>query len=514
MEQERTARARRGATLLKPATMVPVLVFSAIGATLAWSAWPTLRPATTVEVTQAVFVRAASEQMDIETPAERRRPSVQAPGWLEGDPYFVACTALADGVVESIAVLEGDSVRAGQVVARMVSEDAELRVRRAEAEAASAQARLQLTEADLRQAEDINRELVDRERTLETARARLAETDAELAQLPLLVNAARATLVRFKEELTRVEASLARGAASDIEAVILRQQVASQEATVASLEARRPIFKAQRARWAAETRAAERHIALRIEERRAIDAGRAAFARAQADVMRTEAMLDEARLELSRMTIRAPIDGVVQRRLKVPGDKVMLGMDSPHSAHLVHLYDPARIQVRVDIPLADAAHVLVGQRCEVVVEVLPDEVFAGEVTRITHEADLQKNTLQAKVRVIDPSPLLRPEMLTRVKFIGSGEASSAPTDAGDPGSRVRVPSEAIDARGPGAIVWAVRDRRGDRGVVRPISVEVIERGEDAVLVRGALRAGEVLAIGFDGLRGGEAVRVSRGGGAS
>lgn len=514
MEHERTASARRDAALLKPATIVPALVFAAIGATLAWSAWPTLRPAKTVEVTQAVFVRSLN---DITTPTDRKepsRPSVQAPGWLEADPYFVACTALADGIVESIEVLEGDTVTKGQVVARLVAEDAELRVRRAEAEVASARARLLLAEADLRQAEEINRELVDRQRAAETARAQLAETVAQLDQLPLLVESARATLVRFEEELARVEASRARGAASDIEAVILRQQAASQEATVESLEARRPILEAQRARWEAESRAAARHIALRIEERREIEASRASVANARADVMRAEALLDEAQLELSRMTIRAPIDGIVQRRLKVPGDKVMLAMDSPHSAHLVHLYDPQQIQVRVDIPLADAAHVSVGQRCEVVVEVLPDEVFDGEVTRITHEADLQKNTLQAKVRVIDPSPLLRPEMLTRVKFVGTSGASPASPVKDDASSSVRVPSGAIDSSTGGERVWAVRDRRGTRGVLRPISIEVLEQDGTTALVRGSLRPGELLALDAAGFDDGEAVRVTRAGGAS
>ena len=85
--------------------------------------------------------------------------------------------------------------------------------------------------------------------------------------------------------------------------------------------------------------------------------------------------------------------GNVLRRLKGPGDKVMLGMDDPHSSHVVHLYDPGALQVRVDVPLADAAQVGVGQACEVVVDILPDEIFAGEVTRVTHEADLQKEHL-------------------------------------------------------------------------------------------------------------------------
>ena len=199
------------------------------------------------------------------------------------------------------------------------------------------------------------------------------------------------------------------------------------------------------------------------------------------------------------MTIRAPISGYVQTRLKATGDKVMFMMDSEESAHLLHLYDPSSIQVRVDVPLADAAHVYIGQPCEIVVEVLPDETFRGEVTRVTHEADLQKNTLEVKVRVHEPSPLFRPEMLTRVKFVGGGAS-----DAGGIASpAVYVAESSLD----GDLVWVVRDRRAGRGVARQVAVEVESVEDGWASVRGDLLPGDLLAVGAGGLRDGQRVRV-------
>ena len=55
---------------------------------------------------------------------------------------------------------------------------------------------------------------------------------------------------------------------------------------------------------------------------------------------------------------------------------------------------------------------------------LPDQVFEGEVTRITGEADLQRNTLQAKVRITAPDEKLRPEMLCRVEFLDTSTTPS------------------------------------------------------------------------------------------
>jgi hypothetical protein len=112
----------------------------------------------------------------------------------------------------------------------------------------------------------------------------------------------------------------------------------------------------------------------------------------------------------------------------------MAAMDDPHSNHVVHLYDPAHLQVRVDVPLAEASRVGIGHKARIVVEVLPDRVFQGEVTRIVNEADLQKNTLQVKVRILDPVPELKPEMLARAQFLAPAPAAEAGRSGVRPGA--------------------------------------------------------------------------------
>jgi len=493
--------------------LVPLAVVALTGIILAWVAWPTLRPVRAVTVTQAIFdrseasVRAVAETESSSPP--RTNKAVQAAGWLEAEPFETPCTALADGVVERIDVLEGDRVTKGQVVARLVAEDSELRLALANAALDVATADQALAEAELRAAQEIWDEPVDRERAAAVGRAALAESEAELAQLPSLIDSARAILARLNDEYTRANDSLERGAATDYEVTVALQQVREQEANVASLEAREPALRARVERLRAEHRAAERHLELRIEERRDLDAAKANLERAKAAISRATAARDEAALELERMTIRAPIDGHVQRRLKGPGDKVIRMMDSPESAQLAILYDPSSLRVRVDVPLADASHVFVGQRCEVVVEILPDRVFEGVVLRTTHEADLQKNTLEIHVGVNDPSPLLRPEMLTRVKFLPDGEGLSQDGAAEQRSDRrVLAPENAIDTGAGSSRIWAVRDREGVRGVVRPVGVEIIERTDGWATLRGDVHAGELLVLSPQGLLDGERVRFT------
>lgn len=446
--------------------------------------------------------------------------TVQAPGWLEADPFYVACTALADGLVREMLVLEGERVERGQVVARLVDDDAKLAVAQARAALESARARERVAAAELSAAESDWEHPVERERAVASAKARHEEALAELAQLPSHIQREEARLGRVRAELEQAEEALASGAATDLEVVVLRREAEAQLATLESMRRQERVLESRASALLAEVRAAERNFELRIEERRALDAARGSLAQARSEVLRAEADLAEAELFLERMVIRAPISGVVQRRFKVPGDKVMLGMDSVHSSHLVHLYDPSKIQVRVDVPLADTKHVYVGQACEVIVEVLPETVFRGEVTRITHQADLQKNTLQVKVRVIEPSPLLRPEMLTRVKFLPARADGQERPIAGEPGSSadrrssVRVPERVVvDRSGDRGRVWVVRSRRGALGVARAVGVRVLPDGGGEGWVSvvseadgvGVLRAGDLAISDAEGLA--EGVRV-------
>lgn len=499
-----------GPTPRRAALAIPAIVASAMLGVIAWNAWPVLTPVPSVAVAQAIFDRTAQPQ-DLATRSQsaRNTPTVQAPGWIEAEPFFTPVASLADGVVEQMAVLEGDFVEKGQLIATLVDDDAAIRERLAAAAVATAEASLAAAHAELEAAQRSWDEPVALERAVAVGRAAVAESRAQEAQLPSLIAAARATLVRLKEEADRVRQSSELGATNDLERIVAEQHVAAQRAEVSALEARGPMLSAQTLRLTAGLEAAERDLSLRIEDRRRLAAAQAALAQSEGEVSRARAARDEAALELFRMTIRAPISGFVQRRLKAPGDKVITMMDDPMSAHLVHLYDPARLQVRVDVPLADASHISVGQPCEVVVEVLPDRVFRGEVLRITHEADLQKNTLQVKVKVLDPAPILRPEMLTRVKFLGT---NTGPV-RGEPSSstqRVLVPRQAVSGDAGNASVLLVTNRRSGRGTISQRSVRIVGERDDLLAIEGNIQPGALVAIDAAGLGTGDRVIVRKG----
>ncbi len=242
----------------------------------------------------------------------------------------------------------------------------------------------------------------------------------------------------------------------------------------------------------------------RLVETGAASAGEVARLRLRIDAMQAAAGAAEAEaamraLALERTRVRAPAAGVVMVRNAVPG---MAAGAMQDAKPLIELYDPAQLQVRADMPLADAGRVVAGDRAEVTAEVLPGRTFRGEVVRVVHQADIAKNTVQAKVRIVDPAPELKPDMLARVRiFPRGGAGATAATGAGKPGapraapskSALWVPDASVARDASGAAVLAVEDLEGGVGILVRRTVEPGAARDGWTEVRSGLRAGDLVA---------------------
>ncbi len=421
--------------------VLPAVILLAMLALIAWGARGVLLPAVEVHTTP-VMVKPISAPAQTTAPATGGAVLVQAPGWLEPDPYPIYVSGLTDGVVERVLVLEGQRVTRGQVVAEMIDDDARLARDRALSELATARANLDAAQSDWDSP-------IELERRVAVTRAQLSESKSQRQQLDTTIEERRATVRVLKALYERYEKTES-GVVSKLDADQARFRLDAGQARLASAEHRRAELDAQVARHTAERKAAERDLELRIDDRRAL-------AIAKADAQAARVRLDEAELRLSRTKIVSPADGVVMQRLKSPGDKLRLAIEGQHTAHVVHLYDPKRLQVRVDVPLGEAAQVGVDQRAQVVVDVLPDRTFAGRVSRVVPQADIEKNTLEVKVSIDDPIDALKPEMLARVKFLETTTAAPAGAGAATGGRQsvgVFIPMPLVGgAHGAPAEVW-------------------------------------------------------------
>jgi RND family efflux transporter MFP subunit len=467
---------------------------------LAYAARRTLWSALPVRVAPVVVKTGAGPG-----PAGAGQITTQAPGWIEADPYAVNVAALADGTVKEVLVLEGDRVEAGQVVARLIEDEAKLAYTRAIAEHSVHEAMLKAAQTEMHAAQRAWDSPTELTRSLQASQASLDGANADLARLTADIAASAAAVAQTRDEFERTSRLAESSAAAQGELAQITLKLRAQEAALEALKAQQPVVRARIRQMEAESRAARENLELRIEDHRRLDTAKAELARAEAEYNAGEAMQYEAKLRLDRMEVRSPIAGIVQARLVEVGSRVMPNGNSPGDSYVLRVYDPAKLQARVDIPLADAAKVRVGDRAEVLTEALPDRVFKGHVTRLVHEANIQKNTVQVKVAIEDPIEDLRPEMLIRARFYSApkgGPASSA-GDAG--GVRLFIPEAALTRMGSTPMVWVVNQSRMTAEMRHP-QVRPAESG--FVEVTEALNPGDrVILSPPDSLGQGDRVRI-------
>lgn len=368
----------------------------------------------------------------------------QASGWIEPDPLLVRATTLYSGVVDTVEVLEGERVEKGQLLATMVAEDAELDLQTAMAELANAEARLA------------------------NALAELEANDAMVESRRREVVADEARLNELKDESDRLKLA---GKESIGESRIVQSalQVESQVAVVDSSRAKVKEAQAQ------------------------LSKGESSIEQAKANIARANAEVGRRQLAVDRTRIVSPIDGRIQKLYAAPGKKRMLEMDDAESATIATLYDPEKLQARIDVPLEEAAQLVIGQAVRLRSSLLPDRVFKGRVTRIDGEADLQRNTLQAKVQILDPADKLRPEMLCRAEFLPqSGGAQQGSLSSTESSGRIALylPETAIVGSGQSISAWVV-DASGKQIEDRELRLGG-ERRDGHVRVLEGLRPGDLV----------------------
>lgn len=409
--------------------------------------------------------------------AERQvadQPLFQAPGWVEPMPTPVNVPALAAGVVERLHVVEGQIIKRGETIAELISVDAELAVRRAQATLEKRQGELERAIAERDAAQIRVDQPVHLEVVLADAESQLAASQLERDRLPQRIDAAAAELA-----FTRQSVAGKRAAGAGVSGVVRQRAEADLKDAQANLDELRsqpPHLEAKTDALQRKVDALQTQLDLLVEERRALAEAKANVAAATALRDQAQVQLEQAELQLDRMIIRSPIDGRVLKLVSSPGDRVM-GLDTTaehRSSTVVQLYDPDSLQVRVDVRLEDVPLVVPGQPVELTTAA-SSSTFKGQVLRSTSRANIQKNTLEAKVALLDPPPEVAPEMLVTATFL-----SKETEDSGQQDRLVRrtlVPEELIQQDAGGHFVWTVDSQQ----LLQRASVQL------GVLAEGGLR---------------------------
>ena len=495
---DRAAPVRRKRRHLLTRYVLPMALLAGFAGLVVWASWEQLFPPQSVTVVPVQVLQAQQQ------PAGTHL--FTAAGWIEPQPTPIRVSALAPGVVEKLLVVENQQVSAGEVVALLVKDDAELAHRRAAADLQLREAELTAAQADHTAALTRLEHPVHLEAQLGAAEAKLAGIETLLQNLPYVTRQAAA-----RREFSRQDYEGKSAAPGVIARVQLDQAKSELDANVARLEE----LQGQQATLGKEQTALQQQrdalrlqLELLIDEIRDRDATAARVVAARARVEQAQVTLHESQLRLDRMTIHAPIDGRLFELVGHPGTTMAGNMQHGgrfDSSTVITLYQPEWLQVRVDVRFEDLPLVQHEQPVQIRNAALPAPL-PGKVLLIGSLANMQKNTQETLVVFDQPPEVLKPQMLMDVTFLSPQSKNKPAANQTSTAVRLYVPSQLVQDAGGTPFVW-VADQTAR--VARRIQVELGAVGQsDLVEIRQGLnRTSRLIATGWETLQDGSRISV-------
>ena len=265
--------------------------------------------------------------------------------------------------------------------------------------------------------------------------------------------------VEAGEVLVRLEADLLRAALKRAEAALVRARASDRLARI-ELDRQKGLTR-QSVGSAAELNRAE------SEERSGY-----------AQVADAEAALVEARTRLAKAEIAAPFAGVVKEIEIEPGSYLRLGEP------VVEVIDLASVEVEVGVSDREVVALAAGDPAELVVDVYPGDVFAGEIVSVGRDVDDLTKKYPVVVHVPNAEGLLLPGMLGELRLRLAAERPV-----------VLIPRAAVQREFEIDFVWVVRERDGlPRAERRRIEARPVPFHPELLEVMSGLVDGERIAI--------------------
>jgi HlyD family secretion protein len=347
--------------------------------------------------------------------SRHRSPPLKVSGFVEADEIRVG--SRVGGRVRSVEAVEGKTVKADQVLLELEPFDLLEQRAQAEAQLAAAQAEYRKASEGFR-AEEIAQANARRDQLA----ARLAELEAgprkqEIAAAAAQVDLAEAQLKLAQLTFDRVKATFERNAATQdemdratSELNVARAHLAAQREVLGELQAGTRPEQIDQAK--AQLLEAEQAWQMRVAGSRKED-----IAQAKAAADAAQAALDTIGRRIKELTVRAPIDSVVEAVDLRPGDLV-----APN-APAISLMDAQHLWIRAYVP--ENLPVQLGQQVRLTVDAFPQRTFLGRITFIARQAEFTPSNVQTveerskqvfriKVAVEEGLDVLRPGMVADV----------------------------------------------------------------------------------------------------
>lgn len=223
------------------------------------------------------------------------------------------------------------------------------------------------------------------------------------------------------------------------------------------------------------------------EDRNQLDLARVELKGSEEALRRAEAVLSEAREQLGKTDIRAPISGtVVALPIKV-GETAIPSTSSLAGAQLMKIADTSAIQAELKVDEADIARIGIGQQASVYAAAFPDDALTGTVSQIALAPTVENQGRAYKVTVLLSDPGKR--------ALRSGMSARADIFLGDGRKRLAVPVQAVvtevdEDKKTTRHLWLAREGRA-----RKVEVQTGVSDDRWEEITKGLKAGDSLIVG-------------------
>ncbi|HWS70964.1 MAG TPA: efflux RND transporter periplasmic adaptor subunit, partial [Thermoanaerobaculia bacterium] len=222
----------------------------------------------------------------------------------------------------------------------------------------------------------------------------------------------------------------------------------------------------------------------------------------EARLKTARARVDQVRINMNDMVVRAPFDGTVATKNTEVGEvisSVTMGQiaGTLPSGAICTIVDLKTLKVVADVNESNIGQLHEGQPCEVTVDAFPGQKWKGQLSQIIPTADRAKAVVQVKVAILNPTVRLLPEMSSSVSFLQTARTDQ---ELNEP-AKLWLPSSAI-VEGRVAVVDATN----------PVQWKSVTTGasrDGRIEVTGGLREGErIVTEKSEELKQGALVRLS------
>ena len=396
------------------------------------------------------------------------------------------------GLLAGLNVEQGDTIKQGQIIARMDNSEIKMRILQYKANLDQAKAQLADSEAGSRP-----EEIAQAKARVDQAQAQLAiirdgNRLQEIQQAQAQVDSAKASVALTQSRVKRYQDLAKDGAISQDS---LEQYVSENSKAKANLEEaqrRLSLLKVGNRNQDIQKQAAI--VNQEKEGLRKLENGNRPqeIAKLKAAVASAEAQLKQQQVQLEDTIIRAPFSGIVTQRYATVGAYVSpaISASSDASATSTSIVALAKgLEVLAKVPEVDIPQIKQGQKVEIAIDAYPDEVFQGRVRLIAPEAVVEQNVTSFQVRVaIDKTAnKLRSGMnVSEVTFIGNNIQNA-----------LLIPQELIVTQKGKTGVWLLGEKNKPQFKLVTIGANI----DNQIQVLEGLKAGDRIFIDLPKTKG-------------